>query len=555
MQICVYARNVFRMSKILGVRCASTTVSRLFIFNKKQQQLQKCQIAFQSTVGNVKVDSLDNKSFDVEWQQALPYKSLPRLSRYQMLRGFLKGGEFADLSLNDFLFKCRERLGDIYRLPGVIGQPDSVVLFNVNDFEKVYRTEGIWPSRPGTDAVRYYRQNRKDGFFKETMGLNDNGENWAMFRHVVNPVLMQPKNAKLYLDPLQKVNLEFVERIREVRDPQTLEVPDNFLVDINHLAFDSVAVVALDHEFGLIRKNPDLKDAKVLCENMSAFLKSIYDLGIKPSFYKYITTPTYRRFAKSMDLMFDITNHYVNEALTRLDANPSKDGEERSVLEKLLKINRKTAIVMAMDMLMAGVDGPSSAISAILLCIAANPAKQQKLREELLAVLPHRNDHFTIENMKQLPYLRACIKEALRFYPLAFGNARETGTDLVLSGYQVPKGTGALISSNMLPNEELFFPRPREFIPERWLRNSDATLADGERLIAENVNKFINLPFGFGPRSCVGKRIVDIEMELTLANLVRHFRIEYNYPIKNPFRYHLIGTPAIPLKFKFTDLE
>lgn len=82
-------------------------------------------------------------------------------------------GEFANLSLNDFVFKCRERLGDIYRLPGVIGQPDSVVLFNVDDFEKVYRTEGMWPSRPGTDAVRYYRQNRKDGFFKETMGLND----------------------------------------------------------------------------------------------------------------------------------------------------------------------------------------------------------------------------------------------------------------------------------------------------------------------------------------------------------------------------------------------
>nr|AFH54190.1 cytochrome P450 [Bactrocera dorsalis] len=538
-----------------NVRCAGTTITRLFIHNEKQQQLQKCQVAFQSTVSNVKVENIDNKSADVEWQQALPYKSMPRLTRYQLLRGFLKGGEFADLSLNDFIFKCRERLGDIYRLPGVIGQPDSVVLFNVDDFEKVYRTEGIWPKRPGTDAVRYYRENRKDGFFKETMGLNDNGEKWAKFRHVVNPIMMQPKNAKLYLEPLQKVNLEFVERIREIRDPHTLEVPNNFLVDINHLAFDSVGVVALDHDFGLIRRNPDLEEVRVLCENMSAFLKSIYDLGIKPSFYKYITTPTYRRFAKSMDLTFDITNHYVNEALARLQESPSKDGEERSVLEKLLKVNRKTAIVMAMDMMIAGVDGTSSAITAILLCIAKNPEKQQKLREELLAVLPHRNDQFTIENMKQLPYLRACIKEALRFYPLAFGNVREIGADLVLSGYQVPKGTGALLTTNMLANEELFYPRPREFIPERWLRKPDTTLHDGQRLVAENVNKFINLPFGFGPRSCVGRRIVEIEMELTLANLVRNFNIEYNHSVEKPFSYHLISTPAIPLTFKFTDLK
>ncbi|CAD7015059.1 probable cytochrome P450 12c1, mitochondrial [Ceratitis capitata] len=540
------------MSTLWNSRVAGTVVTRLRLFSGEQQQLQKYQCAKYSTVSNAKTE---NSVFDLEWQQALPYKSMPKLSRYQMLRGFLKGGEFVDLSLNDFLFKCRERFGDIYRMPGVIGQPDSVVLFNVNDFEKVYRTEGIWPNRPGTDAVRYYRENRKDGFFAETLGLNDNGEKWAKFRHVVNPVLMQPKNAKLYLDPLQKVNLEFIERIREIRDPLTLEVPENFLEDINHLAFDSVAVVALDHEFGLLRRNPDCAEAKVLCEHMSAFLKSIYDLGIKPSFYKYIQTPTYKRFAKSMDLMFDVTNRYVNAALERLEKNPSKEGEERSVLEKLLKINRKTAIVMAIDMLTAAVDGSSSALAAVLLCIARNPTKQQKLREELLAVLPNKHERFTVENMKNLPYLRACIKEALRIYPLAFGNVRETGADLVLSGYRVPKGTSALISSNMLPNEALFFPRPREFIPERWLRKSDAVSADGERVLAENVNKFINLPFGFGPRSCVGRRIAELEMELTLGNLVRNFEIEFNHSTKNAFKYHLISAPAIPLKFKFVDLK
>ncbi|XP_053965019.1 probable cytochrome P450 12c1, mitochondrial [Anastrepha ludens] len=540
-------------------RNAGISLARMCVLGEKQQKLKQYQIVLQSTASNDKIENAENKSaqnpFDLEWQQALPYKSMPRLTRYQMFRGFVKGGEFVDLSVNDFLLKCRERFGDIYRMAGVIGQPDSVVLFNVDDFAKVCRTEGIWPTRPGTDAVRYYRESRKDGFFKETMGLNENGEKWGTFRHLVNPVLMQPKNAKLYLEPLQNVNLEFIERIRDIRDPQTLEVPENFLDDINHLAFDSVAVVALDHEFGLIRKNPDSQEAKILCENMSAFLESIFDLGIKPSFYKYIKTPTYRRFEKSMDLMFDVTNRYVNAALDRLEKNPAKEGEERSVLEKLLKINRQTAIVMAMDMLMAGVDGPSSAFATILLCIAKNPEKQLKLRQELCAVLPHKDDHFTIENMKQLPYLRACIKEALRIYPIGFGSARETGADLVLSGYQVPKGTPAFISSNMLPNEERFFPRAREFIPERWLRKQDAATSDGKRLIADNLNKFINLPFGFGPRSCVGKRIVDMEMELTLGNLVRQFHIEYNYPTDKPFKYHLISTPAIPLKFKFVDLK
>lgn len=366
-------------------------------------------------------------------------------------------------------------------------------------------------------------------------------------------------------------------RIREIRDPKTLEVPDNFITDINHLTFDSITMVALDHNFGLLRKDPESEKVQRLCEHVSAFLKSIYDLGIKPSYYKYLPSPTYRRFANSMDILVDVTKFYVNEALKRLEENPSKEGEERSVLEKLLKINRKTAIIMAMDMMIAGVDGvskckyfasnqkknpiklfsfkPSSAISTVLLCIATNPEKQQKLREELFTAMPNKNDQPTFETMKQLPYLRACIKEALRFYPVVFGNARSTGADIVLSGYQVPKGTGTLISSNMLPNEELYFPRAREYIPERWLRKQDTTLSDGERLIADNVSKFINLPFGFGPRSCVGRRLADIEMELTLTNLLRNFRIEYNYPVKNPFKYHIVSTPAIPLKFKFVDMN
>ncbi|XP_017485040.1 PREDICTED: probable cytochrome P450 12c1, mitochondrial [Rhagoletis zephyria] len=549
------------MSAICKARNAGTAVVRVCKYGgKQQQQLQKSQIALQSTLSNAKIESVETKSsqntFNFEWQQALSYKAIPRLTRYQMFRGFVKGGEFVNLSLNDFLFKCREKFGDIYRMAGVIGQPDTVVLFSVDDFGKIFRTEGKWPSRPGTDAIRYYRESRKDGFFIETGGLNAEGEKWGAFRNQVNPILMHPKNAKLYLEPLQNVNLEFVKRIRDIRDPHIHEVPDNFFEDINHLAFDSIGVVALDYDFGLTRKNPDSKDAKLLCKHMSAFLKSIYDLGIKPSFYKYIKTPTYRRFEESMDLMFDITNRYVNEAVARLEEYPSTEGEERSVLEKLLKITRQTAIVMAMDMLMGGVDAPSSAIATIVLCIAKNPEKQQKLREELFAILPHKNDRFSIDNMKQLPYLRACIKEALRLYPLAFGTARITGADLVLSGYQVPKGTPTLIATNSLPNEERFFPRPREFIPERWLRQKDASSMNvDEQLIADNVNKFINLPFGFGPRSCVGKRIADLEMELTLANVVRNFHIEYNYPAENAFKYHFISTPAIPLKFKFVDLK
>lgn len=186
-----------------------------------------------------------------------------------------------------------------------------------------------------------------------------------------------------------------------------------------------------------------------------------------------------------------------------------------------------------------------------MLLLAVNPEKQAILRQEILTAVTEngRVMPFTIENMKNLPYLRACIKEALRIYPIVAGNFRTTGMDITLSGYQVPKGTRCIMNSNLLLSEERYYPRPKEFLPERWLRGTEA-----KGLVGENLSPFIYLPFGFGPRTCVGKRIVDLEVELTIANLLRHFQIEFNYPTENAFVCHFISVPAVPLKFKFTDL-
>ncbi|KAI8117279.1 mitochondrial, Probable cytochrome P450 12c1 [Lucilia cuprina] len=124
--------------------------------------------------------------------------------------------------------------------------------------------------------------------------------------------------------------------------------------------------------------------------------------------------------------------------------------------------------------------------------------------------------------------------------------------DLCLSGYQIPKNTNVLLPSNLLLQNESYFPKPSEYIPERWLRVEDMEFSN---MSAMNINPFTFLPFGFGPRSCVGKRIVDLEMEITMANLVRNFKIEFNYPSENAFKSYFVNSPVIPLKFKFSDFK
>jgi cytochrome P450 family 12 len=75
----------------------------------------------------------------------------------------------------------------------------------------------------------------------------------------------------------------------------------------------------------------------------------------------------------------------------------------------------------------------------VLYQLAKNPEKQPILRDEILKVLPTKDTLITNENIKNLPYLRAFIKESIRMVSPILGNFRATGQDIVLQGYRIPK--------------------------------------------------------------------------------------------------------------------
>lgn len=75
-----------------------------------------------------------------------------------------------------------------------------------------------------------------------------------------------------------------------------------------------------------------------------------------------------------------------------------------------------------------------------MLQLCQNQDKQEKLYEELKKVLPNKDTPMTPATLENLPFLRACIKETLRMYPVVLGNGRSLQSDTVICGYQVPKG-------------------------------------------------------------------------------------------------------------------
>jgi cytochrome P450 family 12 len=227
-----------------------------------------------------------------------------------------------------------------------------------------------------------------------------------------------------------------------------------------------------------------------------------------------------------------------------------KEEREESILEKLLKINKKVAVVMSADAMLAGVDTTSSALIGVLYCLARNQDKQEKLREELLTILPNKDDKLTPDKMRNMPYLRAIIKEGIRLYPPTSGNIRKAGKDLVLSGYRVPEGTEVVMGLMLSHYDEKQFKKADKFIPERWLKSN----TDPECPHAKDSHPFAYLPFGFGARMCVGKRFAYLEIEVLLTRIIRGYKVEWTSLEEMKIKSVLVNIPDGDLKFKFTEV-
>ncbi|EDV96109.1 probable cytochrome P450 12d1 distal, mitochondrial [Drosophila grimshawi] len=492
-----------------------------------------------------------NPTENVSNARARAFSEVPRPGKLQFLRAFLPGGEFRNLSITDFALTLRKRYGDVFVIPGFFGRTDLVVTFSTKDIEMVFRNEGIWPDRGLFESVAYFREHIRPEVFESTKGLvATQGEEWGKLRSALNPVFMQPKGLKMYYKPLSNINNEFIERIKEIRDPKTLEVPGDFEEEMARMIFESISLIAFNCEMGLIRKHRNNPDALTLFKSSRDIFRLIYLLDVQPSIWKYISTPTYRKMMRIQNESLNVSQRLVEEA--RLDLERRRAAGEQtansSMMDRMLDIDPKIAVIMGWDILFAGVDGTLMLLSALLLCLSKNQDKQHKLREELMRVMPTKESLLNEASMKDMPYLRAVIKEALRYYPNGLGTTRKCKQDVTLSGYNIPQGTDILVASNALMTDNEYYPQADKFLPERWLR-------DAETNKKMQITPFTFLPFGFGPRQCIGKRIVDLEIETSLAKIIRNFHVEFNHDASKPFKTTFLMEPAIKFRFKFTDVE
>ena len=442
------------------------------------------------------------------------------------------------------LFK---QYGPILRLeaPGL----RSVWLMCPELAEKALRAAGPVPRRPGFKPIGHVRET--DEIYAGGAGglLTSQGDEWQRFRRQVQQPMMRPKSAVGYTQKIEEVAQQFIDsRVRPRRDARTGETPEDFLYDLYRWALESVACIALNTRLGCFE--PDLEEGSEQMQVIGAvrdiFESNAYLDQALLQWWKYLPSREMRRFRRATEVFQTVTTKYVGQAMKRIADAQSRDERGPPTLLELFAArgcSEKVATVMALDMIFAGVDTSSHSSAFFMYHLARNPLVQDRLRREVETALPSAEARLTDKSFERMPYMKAAFKEVLRMNPPAVANARVAMEDLELAGYHIPAGTEIATFHYVMGNSPVYVKDPEVFRPERFLKSSP---------LYENFHPFLLLPFGHGPRMCVGRRFAELEVFTLMSKILQNFKIEWHHgPVD--IEVQTLTYPASPLRFKLID--
>ncbi|MFN7210204.1 MAG: cytochrome P450 [Aggregatilineales bacterium] len=233
-------------------------------------------------------------------------------------------------------------------------------------------------------------------------------------------------------------------------------------------------------------------------------------------------------FTTLHDLLIQATNRQERAALQEIDALLGRiiaerraEGTDRGdLLSMLLAATDEDGYGMSDQQLrdevitifLAGHETTAVTLAWTWALLAQNPEAEAKLWAELDGVLGGKPP--TLADLPNLPYTEMVIKEAMRLYPPAGGIPRMALTDVPLGEYVVPKGSNVFISTYVMHRDPRYFPEPERFLPERFSREREA-----------DILRYAYLPFGGGPRICIGNTFAMLEARLLLATIAQRFRL------------------------------
>jgi len=200
----------------------------------------------------------------------------------------------------------------------------------------------------------------------------------------------------------------------------------------------------------------------------------------------------------------------------------------------------------AAGFIMAAADTTVVSLQWFLYNLGKTPKAQETLRKEIQSVL--QGGPLEEQHLKNLTYLKACMKESYRINPVSQAHPRLINEEIILRGHHIPPGTLFELSSYPYCLDESIYPNPKAYFPERWLKNNESTGTS-----SLHNHPYMILPFGIGPRMCIGARVAEMEIFALVSSLIQKYNLEIEGP--EPEQYTpLFAQPSPVPTYKFNKL-
>ncbi len=333
--------------------------------------------------------------------------------------------------------------------------------------------------------------------------LTSNGDYWLQQRRLIQPGFHRNRLASL-VTLMQNVIDEYLEDFdREVAKGQPIDIYPHMM----RLTFRIVARAL----FSVSLSEAELERLSVIVTEIQEFVIRIVRLPFLRPLFRL--RGEYRKNFKLMDEGFDIILNIIKRRRASgleqddllqmlLDARYEDTGEgmtDQQLLEE--------SIILAV----AGHETTANAMSWAWYLLSQHPDAVQKMRDEF-AKLP---DQLTFPDLRQLTYTSQVIDESMRLYPPAWITDREAVADDEFRGILIPKGSVVVPYIYGIHHSATLWQDPETFRPERF--SAEASKAR---------HSFSYLPFGSGPRMCIGNNFAIMEMQLLLHSILQRYNFE-----------------------------
>lgn len=351
-----------------------------------------------------------------------------------------------------------------------------------------------------------------------------NGELWLRQRRIMQPAFHKQRLEKL-ADVINEETSMFVDRLKKLPDGTMVNMSDEFLQLTISVISRAMFGIALKDKMEQM-----VQALESLAAYASAWMKSIVKIPL------HWPTSANKSFNANCKIFDDIIYGIIEE---RQKANPGRGGMQGDLLDMLLEYagdeDEQVSLKQLRDevatMFMAGHETTAQTLSWVTYYLSKDTSIHSKIKAETEAFLKEEKVH--LENLQQLVYTKQVINETLRCYPPVWAFVRKPLYEDVIDGVQIPALSNLFINVYGIHRHPLYWEKPNDFYPGHF---------DVDAVVKRPA--FAYVPFGGGPRLCIGNNFAMMVMQIVTAHLVRHFSFEI------PENYEPIVDPNVTLRAK-----